>query len=383
MDQAAPEKPPISAERLSQEALDLRDRSRPSGVFYLIGWLVIAFASDWFTQAPWISGAVTVVLTSVALLRLSLRVPVNQTADRLSRFIDRCWLLIFTNVLSWTAVTLVTLLTEVPEQVRTTALLCTTMYGSAFGYAYCMRLARARAGLLIIAGPVILLLWTLPGQNLMALAFSIYLLHLMLVSGTSYRSYQQRLDLDIELRRQRNLYQQLSHVDALTGLHNRGHFNGRLTEMLGPEPALTRGFAFALLDIDHFKQINDTLGHDVGDQCLQQLADVLRDCFPGTGEYLARIGGEEFAVLLPELGLEAALERIRALRTRLRNHSRLGDLALTLSVGLGACAAGDRISASTLYQAVDQALYRAKSGGRDQVCPVLSPLIESTRECTS
>lgn len=362
MTDAACDTSALALARLRQEATDLRDRARPSGVFYLIGWLVVGQLAGAFERAPWPAFALTLLLVLLALARLMLKLPELDSVRGLTQFLRRAWILIYLNIGSWSVIALVVQLVPVPEPARISALICTVMYGSAFGYAYCMRRGLALGGLLLVAGPVTLALWWRPGDQAIALAFTIYLAHLLLVAGTSYRGYQQRLDLDQELRRQRNLYEQLSRIDALTGLYNRGHFNGHLREMLESGAA----FGFALIDIDHFKRINDHHGHAEGDRCLQRLAELLRLQFNPQTDYLARIGGEEFALILPGRSLTATIDAANALRAAVRG-DRTPPLP-TLSVGVSAVAAGERVRAEALYHEADSALYAAKAQGRDRVC---------------
>jgi diguanylate cyclase (GGDEF)-like protein len=158
-------------------------------------------------------------------------------------------------------------------------------------------------------------------------------------------------------------------TDALTGLYNRRYFFSRLGEDLAA--ARRRGTAVGLvsLDIDHFKRINDELGHPAGDRALvafsRALADAARE-----GETAARLGGEEFAVILPAAG--AADARAAAERLRMVTNAALAcavpELSgLTVSAGVASVVPGPMCSADGLVAAADRALYRAKESGRDRV----------------
>lgn len=154
--------------------------------------------------------------------------------------------------------------------------------------------------------------------------------------------------------------------DALTGLYNRGAFERRVNEWL--KGAAARDFALAVFDLDHFKQINDTFGHDAGDRALKAFAgccrSVLRD-----GDVAARVGGEEFAVLMPLTEPAEALavvERVRLALSRTGIDTERGTLRMTVSAGIcqSAMFGGDY---DALMRRADQYLYAAKDGGRDQV----------------
>ncbi len=151
--------------------------------------------------------------------------------------------------------------------------------------------------------------------------------------------------------------------DALTGLGNRRHLDRRAHELL-PQ-AVAEGFplTLALLDVDHFKQVNDRHGHLRGDQVLVQLAHLLREN-TRQGDVLARYGGEEFVILLPGMTLAAAVEVCERLRERLRDGGWPLPMPVTVSIGLAAAPPHDLAG---LLEAADRALYRAKAAGRDRV----------------
>ena len=155
----------------------------------------------------------------------------------------------------------------------------------------------------------------------------------------------------------------LAHFDPLTGIANRTHLLARL------ELGLQCGEAQALLfiDLDHFKRINDTLGHEIGDQLLRGVAERLRKCVP-PGALLARLGGDEFIVLLSaELAMQAdavAEQLLQAFRQPF--HVRQYELFTTPSIGIALHADG-QTSASQLLKAADLALYQAKNRGRNRL----------------
>jgi diguanylate cyclase (GGDEF)-like protein len=129
-----------------------------------------------------------------------------------------------------------------------------------------------------------------------------------------------------------------------------------------------------MVDVDHFKALNDTAGHAEGDQCLQQIAATLRAQVRADLDLVARYGGEEFVVILPSANMETALlvaERVRAAveGLRLPNPGLSDGRVVTVSIGLAAVAAADgTASPQALLQAADVALYAAKATGRNYVC---------------
>ncbi|MGL4315759.1 MAG: sensor domain-containing diguanylate cyclase [Pseudomonas sp.] len=157
----------------------------------------------------------------------------------------------------------------------------------------------------------------------------------------------------------------LSNTDALTQLANRRYVDQQFRQVQGPV------LAVLMIDIDHFKQINDSFGHPFGDQCIAAVAGVLREGARRSGDLAARYGGEEFIVLLrdtPQSVAQALAERIRSAVAALQLACQGAPVQLGVSIGL-ACSSADRpLDVQALLHAADQALYAAKQSGRNQVC---------------
>lgn len=163
---------------------------------------------------------------------------------------------------------------------------------------------------------------------------------------------------------------ELSTTDFLTGLPNRAVLDGRLAEEVSRARRHQRRFSLALVDLDHFKQFNDSYGHAGGDAALRGLAEVLRDSVRES-DLVARFGGEEFAILLPEASLLEAGAKLEALR-QVAEATPFGDgpvglpRHLTLSAGIAEYPA-DGTSAAALLAAADARLYEAKRTGRNRI----------------
>ena len=160
----------------------------------------------------------------------------------------------------------------------------------------------------------------------------------------------------------------LSYVDGLTGVANRRRFDEALEEACAA--ASTRGtpVSLVLLDLDHFKKLNDSQGHQDGDEALRAVAALLAERTESRGGLAARFGGEEFAWLLPGVALDDAKAEAEALRLKVREarirHDGADAGIVTASLGVSSSRGA---SALALVAAADAALYRAKSGGRDRV----------------
>jgi diguanylate cyclase (GGDEF)-like protein len=161
----------------------------------------------------------------------------------------------------------------------------------------------------------------------------------------------------------------LAVTDPLTGAFNRRHFSELGDAELRRAARYGHPTSLAMLDVDHFKAVNDELGHAAGDAVLRQVARTLGEAVRSS-DVVARVGGEEFALLFPETGLRAARATAERIRRAMCGQSFVSqglprDRRITLSVGLAQQRAGDTLA--DVMQRADEALYAAKSTGRDRV----------------
>jgi diguanylate cyclase (GGDEF)-like protein len=201
--------------------------------------------------------------------------------------------------------------------------------------------------------------------------------------GSLWQQDQDARELRRELAQQRLLLQEahaaleanqrelasLVRTDALTGLPNQRAFDEALRREFKRAQRQRGLLAVAVLDLDQFKQFNLAHGTAIGDEALRRVGRLLNERFKRDTDVVARLGGEEFAALLPGLGMAEAQGVLESLRDELRAlHLPDGAGSLTLSVGLAAASpAHPYLSAQALLQAADEALYIAKHAGRDRL----------------
>jgi diguanylate cyclase (GGDEF)-like protein len=163
--------------------------------------------------------------------------------------------------------------------------------------------------------------------------------------------------------------QAIAHTDSLTGLSNRRHFLAVAGEAIDSAQEFGASLSLLMVDIDHFKRINDTYGHAAGDQALRLLGATLKES-TRRDDCVGRLGGEEFAILLPDASAEVAqdiAERICRHATTLAILDGRGQrFGFSVSIGL-ACLAPSDAKPEDLLARADAALYRAKRGGRNRV----------------
>ena len=174
-------------------------------------------------------------------------------------------------------------------------------------------------------------------------------------------------DDSIESQYHETVYNMMT-KDGLTGVYNKRYLVETLEREFDRSRFYNRPFSILMMDIDHFKNFNDTYGHLAGDEVLREFATrVEQACQPG--QILARFGGEEFAILLSETGLEEAsafAERIRQVIADNRFHSNAGQLTVTTSIGVAEVNLKMHASFSDLLEQADRHLYAAKQNGRNQ-----------------
>jgi len=163
----------------------------------------------------------------------------------------------------------------------------------------------------------------------------------------------------------------LSYVDGLTGVANRRRFDEALEEACITANKQGTPLSLVLIDLDHFKRLNDSQGHQIGDEALRSMASLLASRAESRGGLVARFGGEEFAWLLPGVPLDAAKAEAESFRLIVRDaairHDGVDSGIVTASLGVSANIGRTSLTPPSLIAAADAALYRAKSGGRDRV----------------
>jgi diguanylate cyclase (GGDEF)-like protein len=173
---------------------------------------------------------------------------------------------------------------------------------------------------------------------------------------------------NIETQYHEEIYRLMT-VDGLTEVHNKRYFEEMLEREVSRSRRYEREFSLVIFDIDHFKDINDTSGHLAGDAVLRQLGMLVR-AHLRRDDIIARIGGEEFGVILPEIGLRGARELAEKLRSLVENATfefERTAIPVTISLGVAQWEASYE-DAAELVKAADERLYEAKRTGRNKVC---------------
>jgi diguanylate cyclase (GGDEF)-like protein len=345
--------------------LELHRRSRLGGVFYLTAWLLVAVYGGAVERYPLLTLAIAGVFLAQTASRFVLHRRLLQRPERAVRQTRLLWFLLLLNSATWGGLIIWVLLDPHLVGIDLIAFVSTVALASAFAQVFAIDLVPASIGTALLYVPALVMAWLLPGMTPLALAMTLHAVYLGAAIVSTHHDWERKMELDEALRVERDRYARLSRTDALTGLSNRREFAEQL------ERAVTdaaRPCALVLVDIDHFKAVNDTHGHPVGDACLVEVGRRLAAVFTDA-VVIARLGGEEFGALA-FASVDAARAQADLFRARLRDapvDAGGTRVELTVSIGIAVADATAADTATRLFRAADAALYRAKAGGRDRV----------------
>lgn len=170
--------------------------------------------------------------------------------------------------------------------------------------------------------------------------------------------------LSVFIFKQNRRLNELSQIDPLTGLFNRRAFVPKISNEIDQFERYGTQLSILVVDVDHFKTINDTFGHDIGDKVLKEIASLIQTYIRKT-DFCVRWGGEEFVILATSTQTDKAMIMAQNLRIAVENHSFGIDHKVTISVGLASLEEGDQVE--NLIRKADEALYRAKQSGRNKI----------------
>lgn len=352
---------------------DLYPRTLWGPMFCAIGASITAFAGGYYETHRPLLGGVLLTFALLAILRWAHRPP-GPTADlphceRWSR--NHWWMLAITSVVWCVFLVAVGRI----EQRATMPMFVAALVTIAFTTASVESLAIDRWRALFVISlqelpASTLFLWEEAELRALAavmLAFWVYqALHLW----RRAREYQTQLLAVHSLRVSRAEVARLSRTDALTGVANRRAYESSLATLWNHFARSEGTLSLLVLDLDHFKRINDEFGHAAGDACLKSVASLLAARFQRSLETVARIGGEEFAVLLPGITIESALKRAEIVGVelaQLRTEYEGKKISMTVSIGVGAAHWGLDSNPTNFFARVDAACYAAKAQGRNRV----------------
>jgi diguanylate cyclase (GGDEF)-like protein len=364
--------PAVSGALRRQALLDLAERARGGVVIHLVLWLLLGSANGIAQTLPVLFWTQAALFAAVLLVRLAFERRVAALAAERPAAHLAFMAMLLCNPLQWGLLGAWAALWPPLRPVQEPILFILTGLAAAAGMGLAIdRFVRLAYPLLVMA-PMGLTMALVPGtRNLYvagaALVFVFYVVRASKVVHDDYwAAARARADLEDHARQ----LERMSITDGLTQVHNRQFLDRQLGIEWARAERDSQALSLLMIDIDHFKRVNDLHGHPFGDTCLQAVAQALQGALRRPGDLVARYGGEEFAVLLPGIDSVGAMlvaarmqEAVAALA--LQHDGR--QVAVTCSIGVHSVASRSDCSVGDVISSADQALYAAKREGRNRV----------------
>jgi diguanylate cyclase (GGDEF)-like protein len=353
---------------------DLTTRARGGIVVYLAVWLITA---SWYDVASigikffWVNTTVLVLLSLARFLHFRRTFSRKQTERDIDLLINSLVLLILANGfhLGLQATWILLHQEYAPLHYPTLITIAAVALGGTVTLSISSRV-RIFYPLLIFVPPMgsLILLDPTPEHLFLAILALFSLIYITDAARLTSRDYWEAINSHQIAEQRATQLEQLSITDPLTQLKNRMYFNKRYREEWKRCNRHEVPLSVLMIDLDHFKQINDTYGHLFGDECLREVAATLRRQVPREIDVIARYGGEEFIVLLPGTALNDA-ERIAGKLVKaiadMNLNTNQDAVSLTCSIGVSCVIPDHRGNGDALLNAADGALYAAKANGRN------------------
>lgn len=352
---------------------DFYQRALTGSVFYALGCLVTAWFGNYFSRFPALVAVVLVLFIALTYLR-RIHKPPHDLNDKTATRIwwNRHWWLVHAGCVVWCGFfTAVGFIEASPSLIFSIAALCTIAYTSAACEVYSFERKQALLVVVLMELPALaLFLLQVPSLRALVVVLAVYFVYQLAHIRRRGREYDEQIDVEFALITSRAEVQRLSQQDALTGLANRREYETTFGSHWHAAARLNAPLALIVMDLDYFKRVNDTYGHSAGDACLRHVAVLMQERFRRGGDLVARTGGEEFAVVLPDTSAEEAILMAQALRDDLASHPLQWDsqvIEVTASIGVDAMRWDVDTSPEASYRRIDNACYTAKDSGRNQV----------------
>ncbi|MBK9625828.1 MAG: GGDEF domain-containing protein [Rhodocyclaceae bacterium] len=350
---------------------DLYSRALVAPAYYVVGCVILLLIGGFSVETRNLIAGATVLFLVFWVLRYNNHVPPDFTDELVcAQWSRRQWALVHTGYLLWG---LLAALVAVDQAALTTVVFAMAvavgLFGSAGTVLFSVNLLQQRITLAVLHWPVILTLLAMP--SLRELGVILFCNWLLCTRSATHgaREYDTQISLEHDLLVSRSEVQALARTDGLTGLANRHEYISRFNLAWTSAQRNRTALALAVIDLDHFKAVNDCHGHLAGDACLKHVASLLRQHFRRADDFVARIGGEEFVAVLPSTTLEVAHRICEEFRVALAMSGVVYEghtITVTASIGVGEVATEAGVKPDENFARIDAATYQAKAQGRNQ-----------------
>jgi len=356
---------------------DLKKRSTFGLPFYVVLSFIVVFADNFQTRHLFFSICFLLAIGGICLFRL-VHLPVARKMGENYEILNRniFFISVILTALIWgVAYALIMLMEkEYTTQMIMTVCISGLCAGGVVAFIPHKWLSIIFNILMLLPTAVTLLA---KGSNMpLAVMIILYSFYMVLIAYRGNREYWDALENEYLLEIKSQEMALLSNTDVLTGIYNRRYFDVAFGLEWKRSGRIGTQLSIILFDIDHFKIINDTFGHQTGDEYLKKTAAILTSVIKRDSDIVARYGGEEFIVLLP--GIDAGHARKLAEEIQQKVESMIFDhegkkVGTTISAGIMCCVPDFNIRSDSIISGADQALYLAKQGGRNKVVIFSSP----------
>lgn len=350
---------------------DFIKRALPGVILYLLAWPVIFLSTGFYQAEPMASMFFGVMLSGVSLLRLLHGSRAKKYYDSHYVWWHSCLLfLVLSHASAWGilayAVNLLPQFDPIANYVNIIVLGIATASIQSLNTK--VNLARVYVSILLLPALVGTLL---TGENLQLCFVAVmFWLYLMIVGKRFYREYVRAFKIEKTLHQKQAELHRLNRTDPLTKISNRREFDEQIQSCWKHAIETRKTISLMMLDIDHFKSINDNYGHPAGDLCLKRFAKTIDPLLKDNKGQLFRYGGEEFSSIILSAEQSEILKLAEQARKRIENTMVSDDnieIKMTVSIGICTLLPNDDFSIEQLIESADQALYKAKQNGRNQV----------------
>ncbi|MFZ6693705.1 GGDEF domain-containing protein [Undibacterium sp. SXout20W] len=352
---------------------DLYRRSLVGPVFYLIASGLTIWLSDFYQGRVWLLCSIGLAFLWLGWRRYQhLPPPPRSGSLQYLRWNKQQWRLIHLGTLIWSGLATMTGALEMHANNAVIVTVITTIaFSTAASHGFSMHPRQAMICLIEFTAPQTLVyIFYAVDLRSIGLTMCIYFGYLMMNLHSNAKEYKKQIETEVRLIQSRAELAQLSLTDALTGLPNRRSYEAAWNQIWRIAARKNEVLGLLIIDLDYFKKINDKYGHNAGDDCLKHFAKILRHHIRRESDVMARIGGEEFVVILPGTTSELAYAIGENLRRDLFASPcqvETQKIQITASIGVGVADwAKDKIPADTFHR-VDLACYQAKTQGRNFV----------------
>jgi len=349
---------------------DLKKRSTSGVIFYMLIPPLIFLTDNFFQQHQQFSLGFLGVFSCICVFRLihvyvSKKMPERFEPINTGIFIGS---VVFT-ALAWGMGSAYFLLHSQEQTVQTLMLICTVGFVAGGVLSFIPLLYLAVAYNISMLLPSIAAVFIRAEMPTLGFAMILYAVYLVLISLRGNAEYWKALENENLLEEKSRELEKASRTDALTGLYNRRYFDELFELEWGLSRRRKTPLTLLICDIDHFKQVNDTHGHQAGDAYLKRISRCLQSVFQRETDVVARYGGEEFVVLLPDRDAEQTWDLAERFRKKIAEtvlEYQGKKIQTTISTGISSCIPGSDMTRDAFLTRADNVLYEAKASGRNR-----------------